>query len=207
MELRPDGQKNLAPKEKTPKTGEKRRQGKSREKTRRLTYAALIAALYVILTLVSHIFGMDSGTIQLRLSEALTVLPYFTPLAIPGLFVGCLLSNLLCGGALWDVVFGSLATLLGALGTYALRRLPPFLAPLPPILANMLIVPGVLQMVYGVEQSYWLLMIFVGVGELIACGGFGLLFLYFGRPHLERLFPPENREQRKVLSKRGETHP
>lgn len=170
------------------KPGEKRTEKKARFGVRQLTYAALIAALYVILTMLSRLFGLDSGPVQLRLSEMLTVLPYFTPAAVPGLFVGCLLSNLLCGCAPWDVVFGSLATLLGALGTYALRRLPPFLSPLPPVLSNMLIVPWVLQAVYGAEQSYWFLMVTVGAGELLACGICGLAFLYIGRSRLTHLF-------------------
>ena len=83
-----------------------------------ITQAALIAALYVVLTLVSAAFGLDSKAIQFRLSEVLTVLPALTPAAIPGLFIGCLLSNFICGAMLPDMIFGSLATLIGAVGTY-----------------------------------------------------------------------------------------
>lgn len=90
--------------------------------TLNITKAAVIAALYVIFTFISSLFGLSGGVIQLRLSEMLTILPAFTPCAIPGLFIGCVLSNLLTGCAPWDVVFGSLATLLGAVGTYYLKQ-------------------------------------------------------------------------------------
>ena len=83
-----------------------------------MAQAAMIAALYIVLTFIANAFGLANYAVQVRFSEALTVLPYFTPAAIPGLFIGCLLSNILTGCALPDIVFGSLATLLGALGTY-----------------------------------------------------------------------------------------
>ena len=85
-----------------------------------LVQAAMIAAIYVVLTFIANAFGLANYAVQVRFSEALTILPYFTPAAIPGLFIGCLLSNVLTGCALPDIIFGSLATLLGALGTYAL---------------------------------------------------------------------------------------
>ena len=87
------------------------------KRTKTITQAAIIAALYVVLTFVANTLGLARGAIQIRLSEALTILPYFTPAAIPGLFVGCLISNILVGSVLWDVIFGSIATLLGAIGT------------------------------------------------------------------------------------------
>ncbi|MBO5487616.1 MAG: QueT transporter family protein, partial [Eubacterium sp.] len=80
-----------------------------------LVQAAMIAALYIVLTFIANALGLASQAIQIRFSEALTILPYFTPAAIPGLFVGCLLSNILTGCALPDIIFGSLATLIGAL--------------------------------------------------------------------------------------------
>lgn len=141
-----------------------------------LTQAAMIAALYVVLTLVFAPFSFKE--IQVRLAEALTILPAFTPAAIPGLFVGCLIGNILGGAALPDIIFGSLATLAGAVGTYLLRKKSPFLAPLPPIVANTLVVPFVLRYGYGVLLPIPLMMLTVGVGEIISCGVLGML-LYF----------------------------
>ena len=139
-----------------------------------LTIGGAIAALYVVLTLVANAFGLASGAIQVRLSEALTILPCFTAAAVPGLTVGCILANIITGCALWDVVFGSLATLIGAAGTYLLRK-KTLLAWIPPVLSNAIIVPIVLQKVYGVPDSFWYLMLTVGAGEVIACGILGLL--------------------------------
>lgn len=139
-----------------------------------LTQGAMIAALYVVLTFIANLAGLASGVIQVRLSEALTILPVFTA-AVPGLAVGCVLANLLTGCAVWDVVFGSLATLIGAVGTRLLRKKSPVLAVLPPILANVIIVPLVLQRVYGVSDAYWYLAMTVGAGEIISCGILGLL--------------------------------
>ncbi len=143
----------------------------------RITLAAMVAALYVVLTFASNAFGLASGVIQVRISEALTILPYFTPAAIPGLVIGCLLSNWLTGCVLPDIIFGTLATLLGALGSYALRK-HKFLVPIPPILSNMIIVPWVLRFAYDVPDSIPFMMATVGAGELISCGilGIGLLF-------------------------------
>lgn len=139
-----------------------------------LAQGGMVAALYVALTLVSSAMGLASGQIQLRLSEALTVLPCFFPAAVPGLFVGCLLANLLTGCVLWDVAVGSLATLLGALGTRLLRK-NRWLAVLPPIVSNILLVPPVLVWAYGVEESIPLLMLTVGLGEVLSCGVLGEL--------------------------------
>lgn len=140
-----------------------------------LTQGAMIAALYVVLTFIANLAGLASGVIQVRLSEALTILPVFTAAAVPGLAVGCVLANLLTGCAIWDVVFGSLATLIGAVCTRLLRKKSPVLAVLPPILSNIIIVPLVLQRVYGVEDAYWYLAMTVGAGEIISCGVLGLL--------------------------------
>lgn len=152
-----------------------------------LAQGALIAAMYVVLTMLSQTFGLASGVIQVRLSEALTILPYFTPVAIPGLFVGCLLSNILAGGVIWDVIFGSLATLIGAVCTYLLRNVK-WLAPVPPIVSNMLIVPFVLRYAYGAEDSIPFMMITVGAGELISAGMLGILLLLGLEKHRSRLF-------------------
>ncbi len=147
---------------------------KNRKRIVNLATAAVIAALYVVLTYLAAAMGLSSGVIQVRFSEALTILPIFTSAAVPGLFAGCILANLLTGCALWDVVFGSLATLLGAIGTYFLRK-HKVLATLPPILSNALIVPPVLMYVYGADEAYWFLLLTVCAGEVISCGILGSL--------------------------------
>ena len=128
-----------------------------------ITQASMIAALYVVLTLLANALGLANYAIQIRFSEALTILPFFTPAAIPGLTIGCLLSNLLTGCMPLDILFGSLATLLGAIGTYALRRFL-WAAPIPPILANTLIVPFILAYVYQFDGSIPYFMLTVGIG-------------------------------------------
>lgn len=142
-----------------------------------LTQAAMIAALYVVLTFVSNAFGLASGVIQVRLSEALLILPFFTPAAVPGLYIGCLLSNILCGGCLLDILLGSVATLIGALGARALRKYK-WLVPIPNILANAIIVPFVLIVGYGITDVWWYLVITVGIGEIISSGIFGMILLF-----------------------------
>ena len=146
---------------------------KQRISVKDLTSAGLIAALYVLLTFLANLFGLASGVIQFRLSEMLTILPVFTGAAVPGLAIGCLLANILTGCALWDIVFGTFATLLGALGTYFVGRKIPALGPVFPIAANAIIVPFVLQRVYGVTDGYWFLFATVGIGEVVCCGVMG----------------------------------
>ena len=144
-----------------------------------IVHAAMIAAIYVVLTYFISAFNLASGAIQVRISEALTILPYFTPAAIPGLVVGCAISNILTGAVIWDVIFGSLATLIGAVGTYLLRKRHRILYPLPPIIANTVIVPLVLTYAYGVPDALWFSALMVCAGEVISCGVLGLL-LYHG---------------------------
>ena len=139
-----------------------------------LTQAAMIAALYVVLTYIANLFGLASGVIQIRLSEMLCILPVFTPAAIPGLFIGWLLSNILTGCVIWDILFGSLATLAGAIGTYLLRN-HKFVFTLPPVAANMIVVPLVLQYAYGVPDAVWYLAVTVGAGEVISVCILGML--------------------------------
>lgn len=143
----------------------------------KVAFGGVIAALYVVLTIVANALGLASGAIQVRFSEAMTILPVFTATAVPGLTVGCLLANLITGCALWDVVFGSLATLIGAAGTRLLRK-KPILAWIPPVISNMVIVPIVLQQVYGVPDAWWYLVLTVGAGEVISCGILGLLLYH-----------------------------
>lgn len=151
-----------------------------------LVQAAMIAALYVVLTFIANALGLASQAIQVRFSEALTILPYFTPAAVPGLFVGCLLSNILTGCALPDIVFGSLATLVAAILTRKLRK-HKWMAPLPPIAANAIVVPFVLLYAYGVGPL-WFTFITVTAGEIISCGFLGMLLLFALQKYAGRLF-------------------
>ncbi len=139
-----------------------------------LAYGAVIAAIYVALTTAFQ--PISFGAVQFRISEALCILPFFTPAAIPGLFVGCFLSNFLCGAAGLDIVFGSLATLIGAVGSYYLRK-SRILVCLPPILANTIIVPWVLRFAYGSEDMIPFMMLTVGIGEILAIGVLGSILL------------------------------
>ena len=156
-----------------------------KQRTLFITKAALIAALYVVLTGVSAMFNLSSGVIQLRLSEALTILPIFTPAAIPGLFFGCALSNFLYGALPLDVLFGSIATLIGAFGTYYIGRVSKYLAPIPPILANTVIVPLVLKYVYCLSGGIPFFALTVFIGEVLSCGVLGLLLMRVMPKHLK----------------------
>lgn len=156
-----------------------------------ITQAGVIAALYVVLTLLANALGLANYAIQVRFSEALTILPFFTPAAIPGLFAGCLLSNLITGCAPMDVVFGSLATLVGAIGTYMLRK-NKWLTPIPPIMANMIVVPFVLAYVYQFEGSLFYFALTVGIGEIISCGILGLLLLNALNKNAKQIFKIED---------------
>lgn len=150
-----------------------------------LTQAAVIAALYVVLC---QLFAPISfKNIQVRIAEALTILPFFTPAAIPGLFVGCLIGNMLGGAIPLDVVFGSVATLIGAVGTWwigtRVRKYPAdsalkFALPLPPIIANTIIVPLVLYYGYLITIPIPLQMLTVGIGEVIGCGVIGMVLFF-----------------------------
>ena len=174
--------------------------GKTSRKRKQRRYAlaicqgALIAALYVALTELSTLADLSSGVIQFRISEALCILPAFTPAAIPGLFIGCLISNLLAGGIPLDVIFGSVATLIGAIGAYLLRRYP-WLVPIPTVVANVLIVPPILKYAYGIETAFAsfsalpAFMFTVGVGEVVCAYILGVALWFALKPHRKRLFP------------------
>ena len=137
------------------------------KETLKITQGAVIAALYVLLTMLFQ--PISFGAVQLRVAEALTILPLFTPAAVPGLFVGCLLANILGGGIVLDVVFGSLATLIGAWIGYKLRA-NRWLVPIPAILANTLIIPFVLKYGYGVaDLGLPLIAAYILLGEIGGC--------------------------------------
>ena len=139
-------------------------------KTRNLVHGALIASIYVVLTIAFR--PISFGPIQFRISEALCVLPFFTAAAIPGVTIGCLISNMIGGAVFMDVVFGTLATLIGAIGSRLLRG-NRYLVSIPPILSNTLIIPWVLKYAYGSEDLVWYMMITIGIGEILAIGVLG----------------------------------
>lgn len=149
------------------------------KKTRFITEAAIIAALYTVLTIINP---LSWGQVQVRFSEALTVLPFLTPAAIPGLFAGCLVSNIYGGYGLFDIILGSLATLLAAFITWKMPK--KFLAPLPPVVINAIYV----AILFKVTQNLPMLptMGFVAIGEVIACYvlGYPLLLLLGKQKHM-----------------------
>ena len=164
------------------------------QNVRMITQGAIIAALYVVLTMIANAMGLANYAIQIRFSEALCILPFFTVAAIPGLTVGCLISNLLTGAMVWDVLFGSLATLIGAIGTYLLRKNKVFMM-FPPVVANMVIVPFVLRYGYGITWMFhdveWSIPYFavtVGIGEIISVCGIGGVLLKALLPYKNIIF-------------------
>ena len=160
---------------------------KNKKRVRFLCEAALIAAIYVILTYFCAAVGMSSGAIQLRFSEALCIFGLFTPAALPGVALGCFMANLLTGCALWDIVFGSLASLIGMVGVIALKKFP-YLAPVPYALANMIIVPFVVKLVYGAPEALPLIFLTVGIGEIISVFGFGIPLYLVLKKHKNVIF-------------------
>lgn len=155
-----------------------------------IVHASIIAALYVVLTFAANAFSLANYAVQVRFSEALTILPFFTPAAIPGLTLGCLLANILTGCALPDIIFGTLATLIGAALTCRLRG-NKWLAPIPPIAANTVIVPFILFYAYGI-RPLWLSFLTVGAGEFISCGILGMLLLNVLMKYKQYIFPAKD---------------
>ena len=175
------------------------------KKVQFITQAAVIAALYVVLTLIANALGLANYAIQVRFSEALTILPFFTPAAIPGLFVGCLISNILGGCIIWDIIFGSIATLIGAFGTYQISLLAhnsrtslkaaeksiliyELCAAIPPIAANTIIIPFILAYAYKFEGGIPYFMLTVGLGEVISCGILGIMLLKVLKKYQRQIF-------------------
>ena len=152
--------------------------------TRRLVQGALIAAIYVVLTFVFA--PISFGAMQVRIAEILTILPLFTPAAIPGLFIGCLLANILGGAIIWDVIFGSIATLIGAALGYVLR-FNRWLVPIPAVVSNSVIVPLVLRYGYGVDMPILLMVLYVAIGEIIGCYILATWTTHFSRTTLPLL--------------------
>lgn len=167
-----------------------------------IAQAGVIAALYIILTRLSGMVGLASNVIQVRISEALCVLVIFTPAAIPGLTIGCFLANLIEGSlggmVVWaDILFGTLATFLGAVLGYLiyklmfrkdlLQKIAVWLVPIPTVLANAIIVPFVLVYAYHVEDAWWFCFLTVGAGELIAAFALGMVLYFAARKPLEKV--------------------
>lgn len=136
---------------------------------------ALIAAVYAGLTIV--LAPISYSVIQVRVAEALTILPVFFPAAVPGLFIGCIIANLAGGFGIFDIVFGSLATLIAAVLTRLLRKIP-LLAPLPPVIVNALIIGYLLSNVFNIGTPFWTCVLWVGLGQALACYGLGLPLFY-----------------------------
>lgn len=150
--------------------------------------AALIAAIYVVLLLVFA--PISFSEVQVRVAEALTILPFFTPAAIPGVFVGCFLGGVLTGGVPVDFIFGSLTTLAAAYLSYKLRK-NKYLVPLPPIILNAIVIPWILKYAYGIALPIPFMMLTVGFGEIISCGLFGLVLLKALEPFKHIVFKTE----------------
>lgn len=147
---------------------------KKNKKTLFICNAAIIAALYVLLTFIASALGLSSGAVQLRFSEALCILPIFTPAAVPGLTIGCIAANALTSGAIiFDIIFGSLATLIGAYFTYILRNKNKLISFLPPVISNSVIVPMILKFAYGIDLPFIYMVFTVFAGEFISVYVFG----------------------------------
>ncbi len=151
-----------------------------------MAQSAVIAALYVALTLAFQ--PISFGAIQFRISEALCILPVFTFAGVPGVTLGCLIANILGGAALPDIVFGTLATLIGAVLSYKVRTISKWLVCVPPILSNAIIIPFVLRYAYGVPGIIPYLMLTVGTGEVLAVAVLGNILMLALEPKKDLLF-------------------
>ena len=156
--------------------------------TRSLAAAAIVGAAYAALTL--FLAPISYGPVQFRISEALTILPLFTASAVPGLFIGCFLANLLGGSVVLDVVAGSVATLIGAWAGYRLR-FNRWLVPLPTVISNALIIPLVLKYGYGIDLPYLVQAGYIAVGEVLGCYVLGEILASVLKKHSGTLFSQE----------------
>jgi uncharacterized membrane protein len=148
-----------------------------------LAQAAVIAALYIVLTVL--LAPISYGLVQVRVAEALTVLPVLTPVAVPALFIGCLIANIFGGLGLVDILGGSTITLLAAFATYSLRHRPDVIPLLPPVLFNAFLLSIYLHVILKVP--YWLMVLSIGAGQTVAVYGLGLPLLRYLKKR--RLFP------------------
>ncbi|MDR0468929.1 MAG: QueT transporter family protein [Peptococcaceae bacterium] len=163
----------------------------------RLTRGALLGAAYAALTIATA--PISFGALQFRVAEAMTVLPWFYPEAVPGLFVGCLIANLFGGNGVLDIIFGSLATLAAAL--ISRRMKTPWLVPLPPVAVNAVVIGGVLHFAQGLP--FWLTAAEVGLGQMGACYGLGIPLLFFIKRKNDK--GESISEKSENMSKKGQT--
>ena len=158
---------------------------KARKRLVYITEASAIAALYTVITIA--IGPLGSAAIQCRIPEAMCMLAIFTPAAIPGMTIGCLISNI-ATGCLWqDVLFGTLATFIGVVGARLLRRIW-WLVPMPTVVANTLIVPFVLAYAYHAQEGVPFLMLTVGIGEVISAYVLGIALYFALRKNARHIF-------------------
>lgn len=149
--------------------------------TRKITQGAIIAAAYAALCLAAA--PISYGPVQFRIAEALCILPYFTPVAIPGLFVGCVIANIIGGFGIYDIIFGSLATLLAAYFSYRLKS-HKWLVPLPAVVFNALIVGMMLSLIYAQDTLLYCI-VYVGLGQAGACYLLGMPLMLVLEKHKE----------------------
>ena len=151
-----------------------------------MTQAAMIAAIYVVLVFVFA--PISFGPVQIRVAEALTILPLFTPAAVPGVFIGCLIGNLLSPGMIvLDIALGSLTTLVAAIISYKLRG-NKYLVPIPPIVLNMIVVPFIIKYGYGVPMPLYLSALAVGAGQIVSCYGLGFILIQVLEKYNKQIF-------------------
>ncbi len=149
---------------------------KNRGITRDITWISVVSALYVVITLVFA--PISYGPIQIRVSEALTLLPFFDRRAIPALFIGCFVANIFGGLGIYDIVFGSLLTLIAAFLTYKMKNI--YLAGIPPVIVNAFGVGLYLSLFF--KLPYFVTVFYIAIGETISVYAIGLpLALYVKR--------------------------
>lgn len=158
---------------------------KNRARILYIAYAAMIAAIYAVLTIVLQ--PISYGIMQIRVSEALSVLPYFTSSAIPGLFIGCLVANIIGGNGIVDVIVGSLATLGAAVAARFIKI--KWLVPLPSVIINAVAVGAELYYILETQYSLPVVMLSVGAGQLIACYVIGIPLMLLLERFKRKLFP------------------
>lgn len=160
------------------------------KKVKGIVFASVIAAIYVVLTITLSF--MSFGVVQYRVSEGLCILPFLTPYAIPGITIGCLISNIISPVGSLDMIFGTLATLIAAIGTYYIGKSnlkhKEILALLPPVISNAIIIGLLLKYLYVPDMPFWLIAIQVAWGEALCCYALGLplLTLFKKNPTLKK---------------------